>query len=273
MPYEKLEIPAGRTGWVRTYSPVAGVGEVHLHAHRELEVNLILRGTGSYLIEGGRYPIEPGSLLWLFPGQPHVLVEASADFQMRVGVFRPRLVQALTAEAGPDIQILRQRDPGAVFVRKLRPATARDLEGIFVRLEEALPEDNAFFNSGLGYLLRVAWEASLAARPMASVSRIHPAVEKAIHLLRAEDQNNSLVDLAAQAGISYSRLCSLFTSQIGETLNQFRNRMRIQRFQELAATHPHRTLLDLALEAGFGSYAQCHRMVVRLTGQPPARMR
>jgi len=272
MPYEKLEIPQGRDGSIRSYTP-DGQGQAHLHAHRELEANLILKGRGSYLIQGGRYSIEPGNLLWLFPGQPHLLVEASEDFRMWVGVFRPRLVKSLTAVAGEEIQVLRERDPGAVYVRNLNPDTFRHLDAVFSRLNSIGPADGSYFNHGLGYLLRSAWDSGLKARPLVSVARVHPAVEKALHLLREGDEGGSLVELAERAGISYSRLCKLFSCQIGETLNQFRNRMRIRRFQDLAAAHPERTLLDAALEAGFGSYAQCHRMVVRLTGEPPRRLR
>ncbi len=272
MPFEKLQIPMGRAGWIRSYSPADG-GQVHLHAHRELEVNLILKGQGSYLIQGGRYAIEPGSLLWLFPGQPHLLVEASPDFLMWVGVFRPRLVRNLTASAAdPEIHTLQDQDPGEVYVRTLKADGFKFLDGLFKGLHTVAPGDDAYFNHGLGYLLRSSWEAGLKARPLISVARVHPAVERALHLLQQGDEG-SLSELAARSGISYSRLCNLFTSQIGETLNQFRSRMRLRRFQDLAAAYPDRTLLDLALDAGFGSYAQCHRMVVRLTGEPPRALR
>ena len=46
------------------------VGDVRPRAHRhaELEVNLLVRGTASYLLGDRRYALMPGTLTWLFPG-------------------------------------------------------------------------------------------------------------------------------------------------------------------------------------------------------------
>ncbi|HKJ91178.1 MAG TPA: helix-turn-helix domain-containing protein, partial [Oceanipulchritudo sp.] len=71
------------------------------------------------------------------------------------------------------------------------------------------------------------------------------------------------------AGLSYSRLGCLFREQMGETLGAYRKRLRVQRFQYLAGNYPDRTLLDCALEAGFGSYAQAHRVIRECTGKAP----
>lgn len=273
MAYERLGIPRDRHGWVMEYRPAEmGTGS-QVHAHRELEINLVVKGRGSYLIQGGKYPIRSGALLWLFPDQPHLLVEASADFTMWVAVFRPRLVSHLTQEAPADVQILRSSDPGRVYVQELRADSIAFLETLFRRLAKFPPGDHPHFNGGLGFLLRTAWEAGRMVEPLPSVANVHPAVERALHLLKEGAEEGSLVELASKAGMSYSRLCTLFTRQTGQTLGDFRNRMRVQRLQELVTSGSSRTLLDLALEAGFGSYAQCHRMVVKHTGQSPARLR
>src|SRR5207247_2295767 len=52
------------------------------HRHAELEVNLVVRGSASYLLGERRYELTPGTLTWLFPGQDHVLVEESADHEL-----------------------------------------------------------------------------------------------------------------------------------------------------------------------------------------------
>lgn len=66
--------------------------------------------------------------------------------------------------------------------------------------------------------------------------------------------------------LSPSRLSRLFHEQTGETIAAFRNRQRIARFH---AGDPRTTLLECALAAGFGSYAQFHRVYRAMVGGTP----
>jgi quercetin dioxygenase-like cupin family protein len=52
------------------------------HHHDELEVNLVIQGHASYLLEGRRYDIGRQTLLWILPHHPHLLFEHSHDFVM-----------------------------------------------------------------------------------------------------------------------------------------------------------------------------------------------
>src|SRR5579884_2453424 len=65
------------------------------HRHRELELNLVRRGTGSFLVCEKRHSLRPGVMVWLFPGQDHVLVNPSNDLELWIGLFRPSLVERL----------------------------------------------------------------------------------------------------------------------------------------------------------------------------------
>lgn len=272
MVFEELHIPKHREGWVMRYERRS---QAHgaLHLHRELELNLVIRGSGTYLIQGGRYTIGPGSLLWLFPSQPHLLVEASEDFMMWVVVFRPRLVrrfaesstrllEALEAEALEPVQVVRlERSRESVLAQGISHLSAID------------PSAGAWFNSGLGYHLMLAWELTRQARVIPAGDRVHPSVEKALHLLREAPETRSLPHLARRVGLSYSRLCALFMEQTGTRLGQYRNQMRLEKLARLMHLHPHRTLLELALEAGFGSYAQCHRCLAGAASLSPRQLR
>ena len=244
---------------------------MQVHNHRELEINLIRRGQGAYLINGGRYPIRTGTLLWLFPAQPHVLLEASDDFSMYVVVFRPRLIRSLAR--GPQWGILLQQDPGQVFAQALPPTEFQFMDRLCRELERLPNSHDAFFNRGLGFLLAYSWEKGALADSMAAEEEFHPSVERVIHQLRAGPLDEPLSSLAKQAGLSYSRLAGLFRKQMGLTLGEFRNQLRVEQFVALMREYPQRTLLDLALEAGFGSYAQCHRVVRRHAGRKPAELR
>ncbi|MFA6271032.1 MAG: AraC family ligand binding domain-containing protein, partial [Candidatus Paceibacterota bacterium] len=62
------------------------------HHHAELELNLVVRGTVTYVTEGGRFTFGPRSLLWMFPAQEHQLVDRTNDAQNYVAVFKPDLI-------------------------------------------------------------------------------------------------------------------------------------------------------------------------------------
>jgi AraC-like DNA-binding protein len=66
-------------------------------------------------------------------------------------------------------------------------------------------------------------------------------------------------DLALRLAVSPGRLTRAFKIEMGISLVAYRNRLRVDRFTALLRTG-RRNLLEAALEAGFGSYAQFHRV-------------
>lgn len=238
-----------------------------MHRHEELELNLVTAGSGLYLLENRKYEIRRGDLLWLFPAQEHVLVDASDDFEMWIGVFKPAMVERCAAEA----KMLREKNPAGGFCRRLAQPEFLRLEKLFQELAGTANE-TSLFNAGLGYALLSAWHvfAHAADTP---VRDVHPAVEKAARIIRHENNSLSLGELAARAGLSAPRLSRLFKQQTGVALVDFRNRQRVEKFLEIYGTGQRRTMLDAALEAGFGSYAQFHRIFRRVTGYSPGEQR
>jgi len=140
-------------------------------------------------------------------------------------------------------------------------------------LEIAAARDQpGLFNSGLGYALLSAWEQFEHAAEV-PVRDVHPAVEKAARLIRDETTALSLDELARRAGLSPHRLSRLFKQQTGIALVDFRNRQRIEKFLERYGTGQRQTMLDAALDAGFGSYPQFHRVFKRVLGCSPGNYR
>ena len=79
--------------------------------------------------------------------------------------------------------------------------------------------------------------------------------------------------MRTRAGLSGPRLSRLFKEQTGFALAEFRNRSRVQRFLEIYGTGQRHTMLSAALDAGFGSYAQFHRVFRRIAGESPGEYR
>jgi AraC-like DNA-binding protein len=101
----------------------------------------------------------------------------------------------------------------------------------------------------------------------AGASASHPLVGSVVRML-AKDPSLTGRELAPKLDISPSRLARVFKGAMGMSLVDYRNRLRLERFQVLVDAGGE-NLLDAALAAGFGSYAQFHRVFRALRGTTP----
>jgi AraC-like DNA-binding protein len=77
--------------------------------------------------------------------------------------------------------------------------------------------------------------------------------------LLAKDPTLGGKDIAARLDVSLGRLTREFRAEMGMSLVEYRNRLRLDRFTMLLDTG-HKNLMEAALATGFGSYAQFHRV-------------
>ncbi len=240
-----------------------------MHRHIELEFNLVVRGRATYLMERGSYALAPNTLLWLFPGQGHLLVHESPDFEMWVAVFKPGLIRK-TALSSVD-KILLEADPPGNHCRLVSGDEGRRLQKLLSRVVESKNRVH-HFNVGLAHVLLDAWRSFQEARDL-PMGDVHPAVEKTARAIRDESEMISMEELAKLSGLSASHLSRLFKKQTGVSLVDFRSRSRIERFKEIFRNGNRIKMLEAALEAGFGSYAQFHRIFKKITGVGPRTYR
>ncbi len=128
-------------------------------------------------------------------------------------------------------------------------------------------DDPVVYNAGIVYLARRAWRASIES-PAAKARPIHPAVGRALPLLRESGAALSLSELAEAAGVAAPYLSRLLIEHTGRSFVDWRNHMRIDRFMH--GYRPGANLLDAAFEAGFGSYARFNHVFNDLIGCPPS---
>ncbi len=243
------------------------IASMRVHRHEELECNLVTSGEGTYLIQGRRVNLVPGSVLWLFPEQNHLLLDGSSDFQMWVLVVHPTYVRQLCEHAGPTV--LTKRNPAGHFLRFLPKASLQPLLSFCHELT-GLEQEPARYKAGLGYLLLSIWSAYEKGSAIPIKSTIHPAIEEVAGRIHSGEGRDDLETLAKHVRMTPATISRLFKQQTGLSVTAFRNRCRMERFLTLYGDGTRYTLLDAALEAGFGSYPQFYRVFTQLAGKTPA---
>jgi transcriptional regulator GlxA family with amidase domain len=78
-----------------------------------------------------------------------------------------------------------------------------------------------------------------------------------------------LTELARRSGTSAEHLSRLFSLQVGVSMVQYRTSVRLGRFLELHRAQGEKTVAENMFAAGFGSYAQFHRVFTRANGRGP----
>ena len=235
------------------------------HAHETLEINLVLRGSGQVLLENRRYPLLPGHLLWLWPGQRHVPSDWSADMRLWIVEWQPPALARLRRARRGDTPA--PADPAAPFCRRLSAPALQRLDGLLDATAARHRPDA--FNRGLDFALFALWDEFLAAEPVADCTTFHPKLAAVLALLADPDQDLTQAQLARQVHLSPWYLSDLFRQQTGLTIPDYRNRLRLQDFFRRLHARPGIRLLQHALDAGFGSYAQFYRVFLDAVGRPP----
>lgn len=264
--------------------------EIQSHHHNELELNLVLRGTITYVVDGRRFTFLPQTLLWLFPRQEHQLVDRSDDAQFYVAVFKPSLIRrSCKTELYQELRESRKKQDG-VLNTQLNPEVFVLMRSILDSLmqgaldSELLNREAGFgpvstfcfehndpdtLNAGLHYLLLLAWRLQLTGKPVRDVVSLHPAVRRALAQLTKEESETTLEELARACGASKSYLSRMFHRQIGVPINRYRNSLKLSRFVEIYKHSDQKTLTEAVYEAGFGSYAQFYKVFKQTYGQGP----
>ena len=235
------------------------------HAHDTLEINLVLRGSGQVLLENRRYPLLPGHVIWLWPGQRHVPAGWSADMLLWIVEWRPAALPRLRRARRRDVPP--PADPAAPFCRRLAAPALRRLDGLLAAVAAQNRPDA--FNRGLEFALLALWDEFQAAEPVAECAAFHPKLEAVLALLAQPDQDWTQADLARQVRLSPYYLSELFRRQTGLALPDYRNRLRLQEFFRRSSARPDLRLLQHALDSGFGSDAQFYRIFTAALGLSP----
>jgi AraC family transcriptional regulator len=103
--------------------------------------------------------------------------------------------------------------------------------------------------------------------PVDYVQRVNRALD---HIVRNLAQPLRLEDVSEAACFSPFHFHRIFKGLLGETLNQFVKRQRLERALYLMSHAPRRSLTDVALDCGFSSSSDFSRSFKQRYGVPPS---
>jgi len=224
------------------------------HRHQECEINFVACGSAKVIAPGKKWDLQSGDVLLLPSFYAHNLLSASSDVRLWVLVLRPE-----EAHGFPLCEPVRMElDSRSVDVCD---RIATDL---------APMRDDATADAGLRYLfarLRIA-ARQIETRPART---LHPALFRAVEILRHAEGAIGAEELARQAGISAPHLLRVVKEETGLTLTGLRQTIRLREFLRFHSESPGERLLANALRAGFGSYNQFARVFTHAFGMTPKR--
>jgi AraC-like DNA-binding protein len=215
------------------------------HFHDEPEINVVVAGRGVLGVGDRTLEVSAGEMLLFHPGQDHVLLDSSDDFDLFVLAVTQEL-----AELSVGLRSLSSGRSAPVPVSELR-ATAEELAGLGEVRDGAATETRI---------------AELFARAVRDASGTHVLSRRALECARTEPALPNTA-LAHKLATDPSQLSRHFHEDVGVPLVEYRARMKLMRFIELVDRG--RELHRAALDAEFGSYAQCHRVFRRALGCSP----
>lgn len=118
-------------------------------------------------------------------------------------------------------------------------------------------------------VLSMSKRNSAAWQPLPAKVVQSPLVERVLQAV-SDDLPMTGEQLAMELGVSPGHLARSFKREMGLSLVDYRNRRRIDRFFDAVSRAGGTVnLLDAALKAGFGSYAQFHRVYRKFLGTAP----
>lgn len=287
---ENLKLSRRYDGFLFLAESTRNPPKLNSHHHVELELNLVVRGSVTYVAGGQRFTFASRTLLWMFPAQEHQLVDRSDDAQYYVAVFKPELIRR-SCRSKPYGDLRRKRatcdgvlhtrlEPEAFdLIRKTMDALMHgSLDPNILNHEAGFGFGSGFsfehgdpdgLNAGLHHLLLQCWRLQHSGVIADHAIAIHPAVRKALNLLSAEEEEHDLPNLARSCGVSAAYLSRIFGHQIGVSLTRYRNSLRLSRFWRHLRGRGQANLTEAVYVAGFGSYAQFYKVFTQTYGHGP----
>ena len=221
------------------------------HCHTEYELLFVLHGRGDFIVEGTRYPLRDGTLLFTRPQEYHyVRPETEALYERYVVNFR----RSFIIGAASDLPILSAREDSD--------------RGVYSASESVIPDLRES-------LLQTAVTQAVTALFLQGPDRENASGNETVFALidyinHHLTEDLSLDRLATLHFIGKYQLCRLFRAHTGMSILHYVNTKRMALAAEwLQEGVPAE---EAALRVGFRDYSAFYRRFVDIQGKSPAAL-
>lgn len=248
--------------------------QIMIHCHDCLELNLILSGTGHYIIENNSYPIEPGDIFLINNSEHHMAVH-DGSLSMLVFVFDTAFIWDAPEEYDY-VKPFFERN--SRFSNKVAQNTSaypliRDsllrLQKEYLEQQEGWPLlIKAYLMVALGEFYRY-YQGLDALKSNASVSIAYARIRNVVEYIHAHfGEPLTLEQLADYAMVSKNYLSAIFSNTMKLSLFDYIEQVRINHARFLLQTTDE-SILDIALKSGFHSSSYFNRVFKKLMHMTP----
>ncbi len=252
--------------------------QVMIHSHDCLEINLILKGNGYYLIENRTYHIHENDLFIINNAEHHMAIH-DGNLTMLVVVFAPEFVLNGPAEyeflnsffqRGMSFSNMVAED--CPFYDRLRShleQMAAEYTGREAGWELMVKSNLLMF---LGYLNRYCL-SSRDTRPDSMQLQGYSRIRSVIEYIHGHfDRELTLEELAEQAAMGKSYFSSYFTCTMKMRVFDYIEQVRVNHAAVLLKTTSD-SILEIALQSGFHSSAYFNRVFKKIWKMTPSAYR
>lgn len=235
------------------------------HYHRFYEMELIVSGSGTHLLNGAAYPLRPGEMYLLRPTDVHeLIIDDTATvhlIQIPEGCLSEQLLQALRLHR-------------ANLVAHLTDAAFASMDNLCSLLEEQQSGNGPYqaqlleslLSSIILYFLRHIESARLSRLPGGRMREILSYMQT--HFTEDID----IASIAAQFYLNKNYLCSLFMKETGMTVLQYLRELRLEYAAHLSLTTEMRSI-EICEACGYHSVSNFLRDFKRKYHISPLQLR
>lgn len=236
----------------------------NLHAHAYFEICCFLEGEATYHIEGNEYPILPGDIILLRPGEAHLVQSPDhAPFERIVLSFGQMFMKTIDPDQSLYAPFF-NREAGQKNLYHPADFPELKLQELFLSFSTGMDRVQV-----LKTFLDILQGLNSAFCRIQEHSQGAESLESRIVRLLSDDYHLtlSLQELADRFYISRAHLCRRFKKATGISIGKFVTEKRLTAARELLLKG--RKASDVCVMCGFRDYSTFYRAYTRYFGHSP----
>jgi len=264
----------GNISYKHSYSKIPEDNIYERHCHNGYELLYIIKGEGTYVVEGTEYQIKPNTLLIARPCEFHCISpDKNMEYERDVLIFNEH---ALYNSTVAELSMLTQpaTKSGVIYFTDQNKISAicaifkqmKDTETMFEGRKNKKEKEETMLSSLLTQLLLILSLEDSITNERDEHELMHNVMS---YVNRHLFDELSLDRIAQRFFISKYYLCRAFKEYAGISLFSYITAKRIVMADQLIERGESAT--EAAYKVGFGSYSSFYRAYIKQNGHPPVR--